>query len=98
MSEFTVRNEEKWLHQNRAEYVDTFEGCLMDNHMFACKRGYCAVYEIPRNEWQSIHLFRFAPYRDEEAVEKLWSEWLDEKESVQLAQWMNELAYARRSA
>ena len=36
---------EKFMHQNNAEYTgDYFPGCLLDNFIIACKRGYAFIY------------------------------------------------------
>jgi len=73
--EFTVRNEDKWMHQNRvSETVAYFEGVLLDNFVVSCKRGYAAVYERYVNPNQSEHVFVFAPYRDRKAVMALFDE------------------------
>ncbi len=97
MRKFTVRNEEKWMHQNKAEYTGAYvEGNLIDNSILACKRGYCAVYERHVNEWTSEHVFKFVPYKDFKGVDELFAEFMDFEESVHLAWWLNELAYAAR--
>lgn len=35
----------KWMHQNKAECLEFFEGCLLDNYFLYCKRGNAFVYE-----------------------------------------------------
>lgn len=75
MKHFTVRNFDKWLHQNGAKYTGAFfEGVLLDNFVLDCKRGYAAVYERYVNPNMSEYEIRFAPYRDKEAISELWGE------------------------
>lgn len=62
--EFFIRPKdlEKWIYQNRAEYTGAFvEGCLLDNFVLACKRGFVAVYEHILNCWSSDYLIEFQP-------------------------------------
>ena len=94
--EFKVRNEEKWMHQNRAEYTGAYvEGTLLDSYVLACKRGYAAVYERYVNPNKSEHVYKFAPYSDQRKCDELWAEFMEFEESVHLAWWLNELT--RRS-
>lgn len=87
---FRVEDAAKWEHQNEAEYIDFVEGVLLDSYVLACKRGYCFVYARSANAgWSSWHEYKFAPYKDEQAVKELWDEWLDFEESA--AEWMNGL-------
>lgn len=69
--------ERMWKHQNNAVPVECFDGVLVDNTMYACKRGYCAAYEQPLNEWSSTLVYEFAPYDDTAAVNALWDEFLE---------------------
>ena len=66
---------EKWMHQNKAEYVECEEGCLLDNLFVACKRGYAAIYENARNAWTSDYYVEFAPYKNDIACKVLWNKW-----------------------
>lgn len=36
---------EKYLHQNRAEIVDGFDGCLLDNYLAYNDKAIIAIYE-----------------------------------------------------
>lgn len=76
----------KWMHQNEAEVIDMFEGTLHDNYLLGCKRGYAVAFVKPVNEWNSVHLVKFAPYSDEDCTElfSLFYERKDEYESAML--------------
>lgn len=64
----------RWMHQNRAEYTgDIIVGCLLDNFVLECKRGFAAVYEHYLNEWTSDYLIEFEA-GDAETVWKRWDE------------------------
>lgn len=66
------KNLEKWMHQNEAEYTGAFvEGCLLDNFVLACKRGFAAVYEHYLNCWSSDYLIEFQPG----AAQEVWKNW-----------------------
>ena len=70
---------EKWMHQNKAEYTgDCVEGCLLDNFVLACKRGFAAVYEHTLNCWTSDYIVEFAPG----AAPEVWENWYRLKEST----------------
>lgn len=74
MTRFCIdpKNLEKWMHQNGANYTGTMvEGCLLDNFVLACKRGYAAVYEHPLNCWSSDYLVEFEPG----AAQGVWRRW-----------------------
>lgn len=78
MTTFLIMDEDKWMHQNDAQFTGAFfDGVLLDNFVLSCKRGYAAVYEHHVNEWTSNHVCRFAPYKDRKAVDALWSEFYD---------------------
>ena len=63
---------EKWMHQNGASYTGTMvEGCLLDNFVLICKRGYAAVYEHYLNCWNSDYLVEFEPG----AAQEVWRQW-----------------------
>lgn len=75
MRKFTVRNMGKWMHQNRAEHTGAyFEGCLLDNFVLACKRGYAFVYESYVNPNMSEYAIRFVPYEDVMTCDEMWCE------------------------
>lgn len=87
-----LKDAPRWEHQNSAEYTGEYiEGVLTDNYVLACKRGWCFVYEATDGWYPNTPIYKFAAYKDKEACEELWNEWLDFAESVRLAEWMNEL-------
>lgn len=57
-------NLEKWIHQNAGEIDEIVEGCLLDNLLIACKRGYAALYEKYVNTNESTYEGYFQPYKD----------------------------------
>ena len=76
---------EKWIHQNSAELIDCFEGLLLDNYLFECKRGMCFVFEKYVNTNQSNHVFHFIPWKectpnnpDYNALCQIWERWTSE--------------------
>lgn len=65
-------NLDMWMHQNEAEHTGAFvEGCLLDNFVLACKRGFAAVYEHYLNCWSSDYLIEFQPG----AAKDVWDRW-----------------------
>ncbi len=58
-------NIEMLLHQNEAEYITGYEGCLQDNALYETKNGYMAVYEHYLNCWQSNLMVVFSRVRNE---------------------------------
>ena len=90
MKYFKVRNMDKWMHQNSARYTGAFfEGCLLDNFVLDCKRGYAFVYERYVSPNMSEYAIKFAPYKDKELCDELWQEfyaaWEEHEEWVE---WM----------
>ena len=75
---------DKWVHQNKGEYVECIVGCLQDNYVVATKRGWAMIYEHYLNEWTSNFYVEFAPDKNKEDVNKLWKEWyaFEEKASA----------------
>ena len=51
---------EKWIFQNKAVVLDCLEGCLLDNLLLECKRGYAAIYEHYLNSNSSNYLVIFS--------------------------------------
>ena len=76
-------NIDKLLHQNAAETEDYLEGCLQDNMLMACRRGYMAIYEHYLNPWSSNHKVFFAPYKNAPDCEKLLQDWETFKEKAE---------------
>lgn len=70
-------NLKKWMHQNRAQHTGAcVEGCLLDNFVLACKRGFAAVYERYVNEWTSEYRVEF----ERGAAPELWRRWYEFEE------------------
>lgn len=59
MREFYIENFDKFFYQNKCEYMDSFEGCLLDNYMLSCKNGIAFVYEHYLNPNSSNYLVKF---------------------------------------
>jgi len=94
ITEFRITEQrffDMWLHQNRAEPTGAwFEGSLLDNDVYSCKRGYAFVYELGLTEWTSGYLVKFAPYEDAESLDALWREWHErESEWREWCEWNN---------
>ena len=69
---------EKWMHQNEAEYTGAFApGCLLDNFVLACKRGFAAFYEHYLNCWSSDYLVEFEPG----PAQGVWKNWYEFEEA-----------------
>ena len=72
---FIVDNLAKWLEQNKAECIEgvecieCVEGCLIDNALYACKRGYAAIYERFVNTWSSAYEIHFQPYSNNDGMD-----------------------------
>ena len=51
----------KFIHQNNAECIDFFEGCLQDNGLYTTKHGgLMAIYEHFKNDWTSDLYIEFS--------------------------------------
>lgn len=59
---FIVNELAKWLEQNKAKCIECVEGNLIDNALYACERGYAAIYERFINTWTSAYEVHFQPY------------------------------------
>ena len=59
MTELTIKNLNKWLHQNQAEVIDSFPGCLQDYYLVTTKNGRAYIYENYVNSNNSNHCVRF---------------------------------------
>ena len=66
---FIVNDLNKWLKQNNAEYIECVEGCLIDNALCACKRGYAAIYERFINPWSSAYEIHFQSYSNNDGMD-----------------------------
>lgn len=67
---------EKFIAQNDAVFTGDFvEGCLINNFVLACNRGYAFFYEHATTTWTSDYYVEFVPYNDRENVLKLWDKW-----------------------
>lgn len=58
-------NLDKFLHQNKAELIDFFYGCLQDNALYSTKGGTMAIYEHYLNCWSSDLLIIFSRVESE---------------------------------
>lgn len=73
-------NLEKWMRQNKAKYTGTFiEGCLLDNFVLVCKRGFAAVYERYVNCWTSNYMIEFQPG----PAQDVWRGWYQFEEGYE---------------
>ena len=61
---------DKLMHQNKAEYIDCIEGCLLDNLLISTKRGYIALMETYQNSNSSIYTLNFST--DSNEIYHLW--------------------------
>ena len=61
---------DKLMHQNKAEYIDCIEGCLLDNLLLATKRGYIALIETFATTNSSVYTLYFST--EETAIYKIW--------------------------
>ena len=68
MTKMIVRDMQKFIRQNKAETTDFYYGCLQDNFILACKRGFAFCYERYVNPWSSAHTVFFVPYKDDKDV------------------------------
>lgn len=68
MTELTIRNMGKFIYQNNAETTDYFPGCLQDNFVLSCNRGFAFCYEQYVNQWNSCHIVFFVPYGNEKEI------------------------------
>ena len=71
-------NLEKWIHQNEGIYTGMFvDGCLLDNFVLGCKRGFAIFYESVVNCWTSRYKVVFVPYKTGHRPEydKAFSDW-----------------------
>lgn len=55
---------DKWMHQNDAECLEFFEGCLLDNYLLYCKRGNAFVYEHYLNSNSSNYRVMFFTHKE----------------------------------
>lgn len=71
----------KWMKQNEAEYTGAFvPGCLLDNFVLACKRGFAAVYEHYVNCWTSDYMIEF----ETGTAQTVWDRWYNFYESQEM--------------
>lgn len=73
---------DKYMHQNKAQYTEMFvEGCLQDNFVLECKRGYLFCYEHFLNSWFSDLECYFIPYKlaktNPDAYDNAFSAWYE---------------------
>lgn len=59
-------NLEKFLHQNGADIIDCFDGCLLDNLLCVTKNGgTMAIYERYINCWTSGYYIEYTKDKEE---------------------------------
>lgn len=57
---YTLSDFDKWIKQNKGEYVESFPSVLLDYSIIACKRGTCFVFDEYMNPNKSCyHCFYF---------------------------------------
>ena len=59
-----------WLHQNKAECIDSAEGCLLDNLVMTCKNGIAFLWETYVNPNMSEYTIEF--FRNNEDCNAQW--------------------------
>lgn len=67
---------EKILYQNKVsdfDYIDCFEGCLLDSLFVATKRGYMAILETFVNCWSSCYTIHFSESENE--IYSIWEKY-----------------------
>lgn len=60
---------DKYLYQNRAEIVDGFDGCLLDNYLAYSDKAIMAIYEEYVNTWTSRQRVYYARIGTDDAME-----------------------------
>lgn len=78
MTKFRLYDLDKWAAQNNAECIDFVEGCLLDNMVYSCKRGTAFIFEEAANEWTSMYMVYFFPYKEQEnnkEYDQAWERW-----------------------
>lgn len=84
----SLKQIDKWIHQNDAECIDGIEGCLLNHLLYACKRGYCYMFETYVNPNMSDYECYFIPYNETSnnpEYDKLCDTWqalVDEQEEI----------------
>lgn len=70
MKKFTLASTKLglWLHQNKAEILDSYEGVLLDYLLVKTKRGYAGVYEHYVNANASDYYIEFST--DDSAIDE----------------------------
>ncbi len=67
----------KWLEQNKAELIDAYDGCLLDNVLYQCKNGVAAFYEQYVNPNESEYVVEFARDNDTKAMNEVKDKWYE---------------------
>lgn len=64
---------DKFLHQNGADVIDSFDGCLLDNLLCTTKHnGTMAIYERYINCWTSGYYIEYS--KDPEEVNRIMND------------------------
>ena len=61
----------KFMHQNKANYIDCIDGCLIDHLMVSTKRGYVSLIETRATPNGSTYTEYFSP--DENEIYDVWA-------------------------
>lgn len=61
----------KFMHQNKANYIDCIDGCLIDHLMVSTKRGYMALIETYATPNSSTYTVYFST--DENEIYDVWA-------------------------
>ena len=70
----------KWIYQNGGktddiEWIDSMEGCLLDNHFISCKNGLALIKEHYLTCWSSNYILYFARFNDTKKIDQLYDIW-----------------------
>lgn len=69
------RQLEKWIQQNKCEYMDCMEGVLLDNMVLSAKHGTVFVFEEYMNAWSSIYHVYYCKGDTGKCYDELWEMW-----------------------
>lgn len=79
---------EKWMNQNPHEWIDSLDGTLLDNTVFAVKHGTVFILEEYLNEWNSVYHVYYCKRSTGDCYNKLWEHWenmIEEREGMENA-------------
>ena len=73
----------KWLEQNKAELIDAYDGCLLDNVLYQCKNGVAAFYEQYVNPNESEYIVEFARENNPEDIQAVKDKFYQREEEIE---------------